>query len=143
MTSREISNEVEKQIKDYLEGKRISYIIHGEHTDDTINYEMFVGSQTCWVQIERDDNDDDIVIQLYDTPENPSFEEIIKLNTEQIDSLVDYLDELIEHVKGKIKAEAKIESLIQKIIDTCNDYQLKVGDYIEITNYDMDFEGLD
>jgi len=56
---------------------------------------------------------------------------------------IDYLDELIEYTKTKIKAEAKIESLIQKIIDICDDYQLNLDDYIEITNYDMDFEGLD
>lgn len=143
MTSREISNEVEKQIKDYLEGKRLSYVVHGESDDITINYEIFVGSQTCWVQIETDDEEGDgyVAMQFYDRPENPAYEEMIDIT--ESEGSIDYLEELVEYTKTKIKAEAKIESLIQKIIDICDDYQLNLDDYIEITNYDMDFEGLD
>ena len=102
-----------------------------------------MGSQTCWVQIETDDEEGDgyVAMQFYDRPENPSYEEIIEVTESEVS--IDYLEELIEYTKTKIKAEAKIESLIQKIIDICDDYQLNLDDYIEITNYDMDFEGLD
>jgi len=145
MTSREISNNVESEIVNLLKNQRINYVIHGGETD-TINYEIFVGSKACWVQIETDDTDNEgyVVVQLYDTTEDSTFEESIELKSDDnIENVLAILIELIDYTKNKISVEAKIETLIQKIIDLCNQNQLNIDNYIEIVNYDMDFDGLD
>ena len=129
----ELAEQLKQHIIETL-GK-LNYIIHDEETHDTINYEIVVGSQSCWIQLEI--TEEFCVIQLYDHPEDATFHEMVDIY--EMKDVSGDIEELIEHTKGKIKAEAKIESLIQKIYDICEEAQLNVDDYISLM-HDFDIE---
>ena len=129
----ELTEQLKQHIIETL-GK-LNFIIHDEEPHDTINYEILLGSQTCWIQLEIAEGY--CVIQLYDHPEDATFSEILEIY-EMTDVSGD-IQELIEPTKSKIKAEARIESYIQKIYDICEEAQLNVDDYISL-NHDFDID---
>jgi hypothetical protein len=141
MKGKELVRLTKIEILEYLKVNRINHIIHddsdgGEYLDSTTNYELLIGSQSCWLQVEE--AEDFVVVQFYDDADNGVYSE--QTDFSEPTSIVDEIEALIEHTKNKIKAEAKIESLVNKINDICNEYQLDMGDYITITSDNINLD---
>ncbi len=102
------------------------------------NYELFVGSMPCFIQIETSDetsDDETVSFQFYTDIDKQGialYHTYPKSDDKNFD-LEDEINSLIEKTKKLNTVISKIEKKIEQIKEICEEYQLEVENFIEIT----------
>jgi hypothetical protein len=108
-------------------------------TYDDLLFEVFVGSESCFIQVEiygSTDIDELVVMQFYDNPEDSLFE--ISEEIETSEDIEEYIGQIVSFTKDKIKILKKINNHINAIQELCDSFdpQMDIDKFIEI-NYDF------
>jgi len=110
-------------------------------TYDDCVFEIIVGSESCFIQVEIYDSmeDDDLVtMQFYDNADDALFE--ICEEVETTEAIEEYANQIISFTKEKVKNISKIYKHIKAIEDICEnnfDPSIEIDRFIEI-NYDFE-----
>ena len=125
----------------YLKNNKIKFTVVEENY-----YELFFGSQSGFIQIEGDDNDDEVIIQLFSKGGDYSFyHEVLNIPNDLTNDvgefdfsiIEEYIDELKLNVLELIKKLSKIKHHLDIIEEYCNELQINLENILTI-NYNFD-----
>lgn len=107
---------------------------------DDLMFEIMVGSESCFIQVEIYDaltDDDSVVMQFYDNAEDPLFE--INEDIETSEYIEEYCRQIVDFTKEKVKIIKKINNHINIIKELCDSFEPQVDyDRFISVNYDFD-----
>jgi hypothetical protein len=140
MNSEQLYNATIKSVEQSLKEQRINYeFTNWGDGSGTCNFELMIGSQSAWLQIEETLNVEEpsVEVHFYDDPNILGYDQTEEVKNFNWDPTSE-IEGLISFIKGKIRAESKIQSYIEKIVDLCKENSLELNDYISINHPDMD-----
>jgi hypothetical protein len=130
-----------ESIENFLKSKHIKFSIDDPEPRG-VTYELYVGSLSCFLQIEYDldnETDDLVIVQLFTNTDNSgnSLFHYEWDNEKDDDSLDVEIETLIQETKRINSLINKIRNKIEQIQDLCDENQLDIENFISI-NYDFD-----
>jgi len=130
-----------ESIEIFLKSNRIKYSIDDPDSKGLV-YELYVGSLSCFLQIEYDlDNETDnfVYVQLFTNTDNAgnSLYHSEWNNEEHDDSLDTEIETLIQETKRINSLINKIRNKIEQIQELCDENELNIHEFISV-NYDFD-----
>lgn len=108
-------------------------------TYDDLLFEIMIGTETCYIQVELDDSMmdyDNVTIQFYDDPDDASFE--IAEEIETIEDIEEYTEQVVTFTKQKVKLINKINNHIIAIQELCENSEPEI-DYEKFITINYDF----
>lgn len=129
---------VVEEVTKLLKSKKIPFTYEDEV------FELMVGSESCYMQIETlgtREQGYDVVMQFYDNPENPMYEESEDINNIDetklaIDQIESAIDQMMMFMKDKIKKITKILFHINAIKSICEEMDIDPEIFIDVA-YDF------
>ena len=122
-------------IDNYLKENKIRFSIT---TDDSGNfYELFLGSESGFIQVEiasNDSDDKDVFFQFFsrvDDMSNSLYHSQVGTDYDGFDLIME-IDELIANVKKLNQVIGKIRNKLDDIENICEENEMNVNDFIEI-----------
>jgi hypothetical protein len=124
---------VKDKIESYLKNIKVKYSMISDSLG-IINYELYIGSYECFIQLELSDTDDDVYCVLYTKLDDHgcSLVELTWDNNESEDELYECINELITQTKQINSVLSKIEAKIDQIKELCEDVNLDYETFITV-----------
>lgn len=133
---------INEVIENYLKEVKVRYVILDPDSKGCC-YEIFVSSLSGYIQLEYNLDSDDytyVAIQFFtdvDVSGNSIYHSDWDNEPEQLSSVEEEIEELLNAVKRVSQGISKIYAKIEQIKDICEEYQLHFEDFISL-NYDFD-----
>lgn len=127
-----------QHIEGLLKKMRVGYALESSYEDMSI-YKIHATSLNNIIQVEFDESEDFLIQFVVSANEYTSalYEYVWESNVEGQDDIEQQIEALIEESRKFSKGLQKIKKLVEGIRDTCDEYDLYVGDFIEVCfNFD-------